>query len=98
MLKSQRTVYIETLGICEHCGITITMEDMSTDSMNAKWICPGCDGTLTHKSFGFEDINGEWKKIQWVDEDKKWTTKRPTRGFDLGSWFITITVPARSYF
>ena len=98
MLKNQRTVYIETVGICEHCSTVVTMEGMPVDSMNAEWKCSECNGTLTNKSFGYRKVKGEWKKTRWIGEDGKWTRNRPTGGFDLGSWFITTIAPLRSYF
>jgi len=64
------------LGLCEHCGVIVTMEGRPTDG---KWIC-GCDNELTHKSFGVTE-NG--KKIRWVGPDGKWAKEKPTEDFKI---------------
>ena len=97
MFRNQRTVYIESVGICEHCGKIVTLEGMPAEAMDAELICSKCNGTLTHKSFGYEEIDGKWKKVKWPGKDGKWTTERPIGGFDLGSWFITVLPPALTF-
>ena len=87
----QRTVSVNSLGICEHCGTVISMQDAPADAIDAKWLCPKCDKELTNKSFGYEEIKGKWGKTKWVGADGKWTGTEPTKSFDLGSFFV---VPA----
>ena len=79
-----RMVSLASLGLCEHCGILLTIEDMPMGSMDAIWKCPKCSGVLTGKSFGYE----ENRKTRWVGNDGKWTTVRPTQSFDLGDWHV----------
>ena len=64
------------LGLCEHCGVIVTMEGRPTDG---KWIC-GCGKELTHKSFG---VTGNGEKIRWVGPDMKWHNEKPTENFKL---------------
>jgi hypothetical protein len=87
-----KTVLLVGLGLCEHCGTLITMEDMPSDSTDAIWCCPKCQKVITEKSFGYE----KGKKILWVGKDGKWTNAIPTsswNGFILGTWKVIIKTP-----
>ena len=64
------------LGLCEHCGVIVTMEGRPTDE---KWICV-CGEELNHESFGVTE-SGE--KIKWVSPDMKWVKEKPTENFKL---------------
>jgi hypothetical protein len=81
-----KPVSLAGLGLCEHCGILVTSENMPGDSMDAVWKCPKCEKVLSEKSFGFE--NG--KRKFWVGADKKWTEQKPTEDFNLGTWLVLI--------
>ena len=80
-----KTVMLAGLGLCEHCGTLITMEDIPGGEMDAEWHCPSCSGVLSHKSFGYES-SGD--KIQWVDSDGQWTKEKPTEDFELRGWRV----------
>jgi NAD-dependent SIR2 family protein deacetylase len=88
--NTDKVVNLESLGLCEHCGALLNIEDLPSDAMNAEWRCPKCKGTITNKTFGYEEVNGVYKKIQWVWKGKKWTQRKPTENFDLNNWHITI--------
>jgi len=92
--KIKRNIQLASLGLCEHCGELLTMQDLPVEAINAVWKCPKCKGILTYKSFGYEQIKGKWQKTRWVGEDGKWTETKPTAGFVLGSWFITDAIAA----
>lgn len=64
------------LGLCEHCGILVTMEGRSADG---RQICV-CGKELTHKSFG---VTEEGEKIKWVGLEGKWVDEKPTENFKL---------------
>ena len=64
------------LGLCEHCGVIVTMEGRPTEE---KWICV-CGEELNHESFGVTE-SGE--KIKWVSPDMKWVKEKPTENFKL---------------
>ena len=64
------------LGLCECCGVVVTMEGRPTDG---KWICV-CGEELTHESFGVTE-SGE--KIKWVGSDGEWHDEKPTEDFKL---------------
>jgi len=70
---------------------------MPVEALNAEWRCPKCKGVLTHKSFGYKEIDGEWRKTRWVGEDGQWIGDKPIGGFELGSWFVIDTIPARPF-
>ncbi len=91
LMRNRKLVSLESLGLCEHCGIPLSDEDMPADAMEADWRCPSCEGLLTNKTFGFEEIEGEWKRTRWVGPEKKWVEERPTDDFALGSWYVLIT-------
>jgi len=81
-----KTVSLAGLGLCEHCNILITIEDMPVEAMDAEWRCPNCEGILTGKSFGYED--GKTTKTRWVGKDKQWIKTKPEEDFELGNWFV----------
>jgi len=85
----QRIVHPAGLGLCEHCGELLTLENMPSEAMDAEWRCPNCNNAINHKTFGFEEVNGEWEKIRWVGKDGKWTSERPKENFDLGAWHVS---------
>ena len=79
------------LGLCEHCGVIVTMEGCPTDG---KWIC-SCGGELTHKSFGVTE-NGD-KKIKWVGPDMKWVKEKPTENFKLKFGGLEMSIVDRRH-
>lgn len=89
-MKTQTSVYLENIGLCEHCGALLTMQDMPADAIDTDWKCPKCEGLLGNKTFGYEEINGKEQKTQWVGSDGKWTKTKPTKNFDLGNWYVII--------
>ena len=76
---------LESLGLCEHCGTLLSVEDMSGDSMNAEWHCLNCKGLLSGLSFGYEGEGEKTKKVKWVGPERKWVATRPTEDFVLGN-------------
>jgi len=70
----------------------MTMATLPSEAIDATWRCPNCRKKLTHKSFGFENPQSEQTK--WVGSDGKWTTKKPTEDFTIGSWYVYIRLPA----
>lgn len=84
LLETTAVLYIEGLGLCEHCQMLLSIENMPAESMDAEWRCPECNGTLTSKTFGYDETPQGCKKTQWVGPDKKWTSERPTSPFNLG--------------
>jgi hypothetical protein len=78
------------LGLCEHCGLLLSIEDLPIEAMDAEWRCPKCEGILNGQSFGYEGSGQEYRKVLWVGRDGKWTKEKPTEPFDLGSWHIII--------
>ncbi len=102
MAKEKMIIYLETLGLCEHCGQLITIQDMPADSMDAEWRCPKCEKVLGSNTFGYEKVGKEgdrekYEKTRWVGPEKKWVEQKPTKDFDLGNWHIMISIP-RHYF
>lgn len=93
-MKTQTSVYLESIGLCEHCGALLTIQDVPAEAMDADWKCRKCKGILTNKTFGYEEVDGKWQKTQWVGSDGKWTKTKPTDNFDLGSWYVIIKPPS----
>ena len=87
MAEERLKVHVASLGICEHCGVIVTFQNMPADSMNAEWKCRSCNGTLTHGSFGFTKEGG---KEKWVGPNSEWTTEMPTQDFILGNFDVHI--------
>ena len=89
-VNTSRIVCLEALGLCEHCGALLTVEDFPAEAIDAEWRCLKCKGVITNKTFGYEEVRGVWKKIQWVGKGSKWTQRKPIENFDLNHWHITI--------
>jgi hypothetical protein len=91
--ETTKTVLLAGLGLCEHCGTLLTIEDMPGDSIDAIWKCPKCEGVLSEKSFGYE----KGKKVLWVGKDGKWANHIPNAPpfdeFVLGTWKVRIKPP-----
>ena len=87
-------VQVAGLGLCEHCGVLLTIEGLPAEAMDAEWKCPRCKKTLTGKSFGYKEVDGKWKKTRWVGKDGKWVNEKPGGDFDLG----VLTVVKRPLF
>ena len=96
-MKTQRTVSLASLGLCEYCNTLLTMEDIPPEAMDAEWKCPQCEGIITNKSFGYEEIEDNWQRTKWVDENGQWTETKPTNDFDLGDWHILVKLIASPY-
>jgi len=85
-----RTYLLDCLGLCEHCGLLLSIEDLPADAMNAELRCPKCEGILNGESFGYDGNGEKTKKTRWVGPDRNWVKERPTEPFDLGSWHVII--------
>ena len=75
------------LGLCEHCGILVTVEMRPVDGA---WICV-CGGELTHESFGYTQ---DGQKTRWVGPDGEWINEKPTEDFKLGDLHIVDHRPS----
>jgi len=89
-LTTTKIVSLASLGLCEHCNVLLTIEDMPSGSMDAEWECANCSGVLTGLSFGYEGS----RKVHWVGPDGVWTTERPLVSFELGNWHVTYAAIA----
>jgi hypothetical protein len=92
-LVSKPSFLVDGLGLCEHCGALLSVENLCNDAMNGVWGCPKCGKVLTGKTFGYEDVDGKPKKTKWVGRGKKWVDERPEKPFDLGGWHIVLSIP-----
>lgn len=88
-----RELSINGLGLCEHCNVLLTIEDLSGDAAGTTWHCPQCKGHLTHASFGYDRGGKGAQKIRWVGPDGTWVDQRPESEFTLGEWLILIPPP-----
>jgi len=86
--STKRMVLLATLGLCEHCGVLITISDLPADAMDGDWACPKCGKLLGGKTFGYEGEGRDCKKTRWVGPKRKWVSQKPTQEFTLGSWHI----------
>jgi hypothetical protein len=86
-------VLLEALGLCEHCGAMMSIQNMPADAADADWPCPKCKKKTTHKTFGYENIGGDWKRTKWVGKDGKWTSVKPTEDFPLGNLLVVMEMP-----
>lgn len=91
-MDEERTVSLEDLGLCEHCGVLSVLEDMPFDISKAEYRCLRCGGPLTAKTFGYERVNGILQKVKWVGSDRKWTKTKPAGNFTLGGWNVVISM------
>ena len=96
-MTGKRLMRIEGLGLCEHCGVLISVEDMSGDAMDGEWHCPKCTCVLSGLSFGYEGEGKETKKVKWVGPEGKWVAVKPTQDFEVGSWSI-LAVPLSHFY
>lgn len=88
----RRHALLETLGLCEHCGVLVFISDYAgDDTMDAEWLCQ-CQGKLTHLSFGFDRGSSGARKVRWVGPDGKWVDEKPTEDFTLGDINVVIRV------
>ncbi|MBU2037330.1 hypothetical protein KJ866_04005 [Patescibacteria group bacterium] len=92
-MTTKTLVSLEGLGLCEHCGALLSIDDMPGDSIDADWACQSCEKILSHVSFGFEldetkKENTDFKKIKWVGPDGQWVSEKPVKDFDLGDWSV----------
>ena len=88
MNNRQRAVHLQGLGLCEHCGTLVTIEDIPENATIAGWKCSRCGGGLSAKTFGFGKPDGVLRKIQWVGINGQWTKIKPTENFSLGGWRV----------
>jgi hypothetical protein len=94
MLATGRIVLLAALGLCEHCGELLTIQDLPAEAIDADWKCPKCHGVITHVTFGYDQGGRGAKIIRWVGKDGKWTDVKPEEDFRLGDWFITVETPS----
>ncbi len=90
-MRTGGIVNLAALGLCEHCGVLISLEDMPLDAMGAEWRCPQCEQVITGQSFGYNESH---EKVRWVGKDKKWVENKPKEDFDLDG--LTVVVNPRS--
>ena len=88
-MDKQRTVFLEDLGLCEHCGALSSLKDMPARS-NISWRCLRCGRKLTIESFGYKRRDGTYRKIKWVNGSCKWTEIKPAEDFKLGGLYVMI--------
>jgi hypothetical protein len=81
---------LEGLGLCEYCGILLSVEDMPGDAMDSVWCCPQCAGIISGLSFGYEGEGEATKKVKWVGPGGMWASEKPTKDFKVGSWSIQV--------
>ena len=89
-MSTKRTVGCAALGLCEHCGALLCLEDMPSDALDAEWRCQGCKGVLNGGSFGYQTIDGKPKRVKWVGPGKKWVEQPPAQDFDLGNLYVIV--------
>ena len=91
-MPEKRLVSVASLGLCEHCGVLLTLEGMPADSIDAEWRCPNpkCNGVLTHKTFGYDKGTEGAKKVSWVGPGGIWIPEKPAQDFDLGSFSVRV--------
>jgi len=87
-LNGSKILIAGGLGLCEHCGVLLSIENMPPDSMNADWYCLDCKKLLTGRSFGYESINNKWEKTKWVGKKGEWVADKPEEDFNLGDLHI----------
>lgn len=89
----EKLVSLAGLGLCEHCGVLISIDGLPADSIDADWICACCGKVLSHLSFGYESSEEEssgFKKVKWVGPDGQWVLEEPVRDFNLGNWSVQV--------
>lgn len=87
-----KIVSIAALGICEHCGVVLSIQDMPAEAMDGVWACPNCRKALTNESFGYSK-NG--KKMHWVGPEGKWVDEEPSKRFQLGNFDVASAAEMR---
>ncbi len=86
-MRTKGIVNLVGLGLCEHCGVLISIENMPVEAMDAEWRCPKCDQVITGQSFGY---NKDHKRVRWVGKDEKWTEDKPEEDFDLDGLTVVV--------
>jgi len=82
-----KIVLLAALGLCEHCGVLLSLQGMPLEAIDAEWKCPKCNKVINNKSFGYEQSG---KKVKWVGKDGKWTNVKPDEDFKLGNLEVRI--------
>lgn len=88
-----KAVLLESLGLCEHCNVLISLEEMPAEALDAIWHCPSCNAKLTHCSFGYDRGLQDARKVKWVGSDGQWTDQKPSSDFGIGNWFVLVPPP-----
>ena len=94
---SEKIVDVASLGICEHCGCLVCIQDFPMESMDAEWVCPKCKKSIGHETFGFNVPDKGAKKVRWVGKDGKWQENRPNEDFTLGNWHVVVQESIPNY-
>jgi phage FluMu protein Com len=89
--KPKRLVRIAGLGICEYCGVLLSVEGMAAEAIDVRWRCPNCKKILTFRSFGYKKTGKIFKRIKWVGPKGKWVKQKPQQDFELGNWSVITT-------
>lgn len=82
---------ISGLGLCQHCGVLLSIELIPQEAISCRWFCPKCKKEVDHESFGY-DQKGE--RVKWVGADLKWTNLAPEEDFKLGGLSLVVRRPS----
>lgn len=83
-----RNVYIELLGLCEHCRSPVFMGDILMSEKSGDWRCPLCCRIIGKESFGFSPNHG--MKTRWVGSNQQWVVTKPKEDFAVGNFYVYI--------
>lgn len=89
-----KTVVVDSLGICQHCGDVISIADCTfeTDEDRAYPPCPLCKRhTFSWDTWG-EDYDRDTKESErrFVGPDGQWTDQRPNADFIIGEYDVRV--------
>ncbi|MDD2730506.1 MAG: hypothetical protein PHW33_00045 [Candidatus Portnoybacteria bacterium] len=88
VIGNERLVVAAGLGLCEHCGTLMTLEDMPAEAIDADWACPACGKIISSKTFGYEGKGADCRRTKWVGPDRQWVEEKPKQEFVIGFWRV----------
>ena len=86
-------VSIEDVGQCT-CGQILVREGIWSH-LGKGWLisrCEKCGAFIVPRHFGIAEGDAGPCRFQYLDQDAKWTSKRPEAGFDLGEIRVYTSV------
>ena len=92
-MTTESEVYIDNLGICQHCGMLVGAFSGDVIMVDGKMTCVECKKQITREeTFGSPFTLAGYKKIRWVGKRGMWVKSRPREDFSLGGYRVICKI------